>query len=419
MQNKDALTQVAIIIGVLIGCAMCTIGVFKEMNVYLIVFSTAGIVLLWIFLAMAVINRITLASDKSLSLLLYKAAKLKTREGDASDVEKAIVRKCEGHPEAWLGYKMLGELFTVRGDSNKAWEYFNRCEQAMPADASEADRALIWNDLGGAALATKRHDQAMEYFLKASEKDPAYLRGTGLMYAFGWGVDIDTTVALNYLKKATERGCDLAVPNLYEVMWRTSHEVSPTTINGFMKYMNCCHCGKGVTAGVQPLKESALQGYAPAQFEIGTLYQSGSMRVDAQTLKREAFRWYNAAARQGYLPALHNLGFLAQQMMVDPETGTIFEPKVKSTLLYDIEDIKRCSLGGHKLILRAAEAGYAPSQHSIGVRYLVGGETLVDGLKYTFFEVDRTEAWHWLTEAADQGLAAAKVDLKKYFGEEY
>ena len=418
MKKKEALTSVAIMIASLLVFFICLVGVIKDMNPFLLVGISVAVVLLWIIPSLAVINRILFANDIGLSLLLYKAAKLKTHQGDTTDIENAIVRKCQGHREAWLGYRMLGELFTVRENSAKAWDYFKRCEEVFPADAKDADKAQLWNDIGGSALALKKHDQAKEYFLKASEVDPGYLRGCGLMYAFGWGVEMDTKKGYEYLKTATEKGCDFAISNLYELMWRESNDVSSLAIKGYLEYMNCCQRGKGLTAGLPSLKDSADQGYAPAQFELGGLYQSGSMKVDARTLKKEAYHWYHAAAAQGYLPALHNLGILAQQSIVSPLTGTVYEPKMKGTALYDIDAIKHCSLEGHNLLLRAAEAGYAPSQHSVGVRYIVGGETVSEGVRYTFFKVDRAEAWHWLTESARQGFSQAKADLKRYFGEE-
>lgn len=360
-------TTLVTTVGVLVGVAVCTVCFFMDVPFWPNVILTSAIVIVTVIVAVRMEKKHSYAKDGSLSALLDKAERLKTSTEPTDEVEQAVRARCEGHPEAWKGYRKLGELFILRGSRNKALECFLKAEQLFPEGASPEDRAAIWNEIGGAALASGKGAVAAEYFRKASEVNPTYLRGLGLMYAFGWEVETDTSKATVLFDRAVREGCETALSNLYELRWRLNNGVEKNTLERYSEYMMCCHCGRGYKAGMTALKDAASAGYAPAQFELGTLYQNHQYGDDIQTQRREAFRWLKAGADQGFLPALHNLGFLAMQQVVDPVKGTVYEPKIKGTLFYNQADIDHCTEEGRAILMKAARAGYGPSKKFLGL----------------------------------------------------
>lgn len=355
-----------ITLGVIITVTVCIAGILTGFPIWLTILATLVLAFATAQLSQTIGKRLSFASDKSLSRLLFQADKLKNSNAETDKVERAIVAKCQNHPEAWKGYKMLGELFIVRGNRNRAWDYFLRADKEFPESVSDSERAAVWNEIGGVAMASGRKEDAEAFFQKASEVDPSYYRGLGILYSLGWSEGKDADKALACFAKAISGGCDAAVANLYELRWRVSNDVDKYALDRFLDYLMCCHGGRGYRAGVHALKESAARGYVPAQFELGTLYQHAQYGDDTPTRRKEAFRWLKSAADQGYLPAIHNFGFLVQQCVIDPVKGDIFRPAIKGTILYRRKDIDYCAAQGAKLIRRAAEAGYEPSRRCLG-----------------------------------------------------
>jgi len=402
--------------GIVLGIATSVAVIFLELPVWIGVAAPVIIITVFTILGEKMDKRASFAKDRRLSGLIYEAVRLKTSTEDTEGIEKRIAAACEGHPEAWKGYRVLGELFLMRGNRSKARDYFLKADKALPADDKSPDRCAIWNNLGALALTMGRGDEAIEYYLKSAAVVPAFFRGPALMNEFGWGIPQDTLTAEWMYRKAVEAGNSEAIVNLYEMRWRESKGLPRELWQGYADYMYGCHCGRTQVSGASSLIGSARNGYAPAQFELGTLYMGGIYGEDVPTRRREAFKWLRASADQGFLPALHNLGFMAQQSIMDPEKGDIFQPSVKGSLYYDKEIVRHCAIEGHKLILRAAEEGFAPSQHSIGMRYILGGKSLVGEEYRGLFEKDPSKAKLWLEKAAAQGYAPAREDLKKYFG---
>jgi TPR repeat protein len=73
--------------------------------------------------------------------------------------------------------------------------------------------------------------------------------------------------------------------------------------------------GLGVQQNLQEgsrlLRESAEQGYAVAQYDLGVISRRGTgAKYGIPQSDTEAMRWYRLAAAQGYTPAMNNMGFL-------------------------------------------------------------------------------------------------------------
>ena len=403
-------------LGILLGIAVCVSGILMGFPIWAITVATIAIITVFAVLGESLAKKSSLANDPGLARLIAKSIRLRTTKDDTSDLEKKIAGACAGNPEAWKGYKALGELFLARENRSMAKEYFMKADGEMTVNDRSQDRCLIWNTIGGIAMAQGRNEEALEYFMKAASVDSSFYRGPGLMYEFGWGVGLDLLKAEQLMTYSVVAGNSFAIPNLYEIKWRRDRNDSRDKWQGYADYMYGCHCGRTPVSGASSLRESARNGYAPAQFELGVMYQSGQYGEDMPTKRREAFKWLKASADQGFLPGVHNLGLLVQQGIFDPEKGDIYTPSVKGTMLYDKEIIRHCAVEGHKLLLSAAQAGYAPSQHSVGMRYILGSDDATGTQDYKLFEKDSDKALVWLRRAADQGFKAAKEDLDKYFG---
>lgn len=421
--NKDtgdsSSVIIAAVVSTLVGTVILTMCYVLNVPSWLLVLGIIAfiaVVIASIVWALKRDKRKNYARSGKLARLLAKAIKQKTGEKPIDKLERDIIKACEGDPEAWKGFKMLGELYLARESRNRAKDYFLKAESAFTGETPLEEKTSVWNDIGGIALLNSTFEEAVNYFRKASASDN-YKRGLGIMYAFGWGVKADLKVAEELFCAAARAWDTNAVQNLYEVRWRMTVSTSDETVQGYLDYMRNCYCGRGYRQGVYALKESARKGYAPAQYELGTLYQNMQYGEDRPgERKKEAFRYLRMGAEQGYLPAIHNLGILIQQDIVDPVKGDIYAPKVPGSALYDTEVVKFCSEEGHKLIIRAAEAGYAPSQHSIAIRYLFGSRDALGIQEYNLVPKDEQIGMEWLKKAIRQGYKPA---LDTYGGINY
>jgi TPR repeat protein len=121
----------------------------------------------------------------------------------------------------------------------------------------------------------------------------------------------------------------------------------------------------------------ASQGYAPAQYNIGVLYDFGQGVTQSY---QEALKWYRLAAAQGHASAQYNIGYMYRN-------GQGVTQSYQEAL---------------KWYRLAAAQGDAVAQNNIGVMYHSGhGVTQ-----------DHQEALRWLRLAAAQGDAMAIENLK-------
>lgn len=122
------------------------------------------------------------------------------------------------------------------------------------------------------------------------------------------------------------------------------------------------------------LRQSAEQGNADAQSNLGDLYFSGKS-VSAN--RAIAAKWYLKAAEQGDARAQLNLGYLYS-------SG---------------EGIPKDEAEGEKWYRKSAENGNADAQYSLGLMYMSEFGRFLDIPK------DDAEAVKWFSESAEQGHA--------------
>jgi len=124
-------------------------------------------------------------------------------------------------------------------------------------------------------------------------------------------------------------------------------------------------------------KQASLQGYAPAQYNLGAMYWEGSgISKDAQ----QAVKWFRQSALQGYAPAQHSLG----------------------VMYWEGSGISKDAQQAVKWFRQSALQGYAPAQHNLGVMYWEGNDVL---------EKDAQQAVKWFRQAAQGGHAEAQYQI--------
>ncbi len=315
-----------------------------------------------------------------------------------AELEDKLLAFAQANPDLRVdAHRYLGDLAFAMMETDKAIKYYQKAINEIEPNTDQY--YYVFNRIAAGLLRLGNYQLALQEFEYLAKIKPCYSVGLAAMYEFGWGVECDLKKA-NYLyKQAAQDGNDYAVVNLFETRWRLSHQIPDSEIEGYAAYMLKWHDQEGFLAGVPALTESAEAGYAPSQYELGTLYMEGKLGKNKAS---EAFHWLRKGADQDYPPALHNLGFLVQMRCMDPIRGNVNKPKIPGTLLFDNDLRLDCYDAGKRLILQAAEGGFAPSQHSVGATLLREG--------------NREKAKPWLRLAARQGYKKAIDDYEKYFG---
>lgn len=134
---------------------------------------------------------------------------------------------------------------------------------------------------------------------------------------------------------------------------------------------------------MEELKEKLGQGYAGAQFRMGTMCYFGE---GVEQNIQEAAKWYHKAARQGYAAAQEQLGF----MYVHGDGVAV-----------DYKEAEKWFQKAAKQYQKAAKQGDAEIQLKLGLMYASG----------LGVAVDQKEAVEWIKKAAEQGDADAQYRL--------
>lgn len=144
-----------------------------------------------------------------------------------------------------------------------------------------------------------------------------------------------------------------------------------------LKYEHGWGTEKSHAKAIQFLQEAANNGNYPAQFDLGMLYNDGSIGLPMD--KALACQWFEKAADQGHNIAMHNTGYCYQ-------IGTRGKIDIDKAIHY------------YRL---AAESGLTISQHNLGMLYGTLGNA--------------EKAHFWLRIAQSNGYAedASKLDAAK------
>ncbi len=141
----------------------------------------------------------------------------------------------------------------------------------------------------------------------------------------------------------------------------------PVAAQNFEKGMEAYQRGD-YAAALREWRPLAEQGLAMAQFNLGLMYNFGRgiPQDDA-----EAMRWYRTAAEQGLADAQFRLGY----MYALGNNYVLFSADLfndEEALQSAGRDVPQDDAEAVKWYRNAAEQGYAPAQHGLGVMYDTG-----------------------------------------------
>jgi TPR repeat protein len=166
------------------------------------------------------------------------------------------------------------------------------------------------------------------------------------------------------------------------------------------------------------IRQRADQGDPEAQFELGTLYDSG---VNVEQNSAEAVRWYLKAAEQGNALAEVNLGsmYLAGKGIIKnlaeavrwyskaADQGEASGQFALGMMYSRGEGVPKNDSEALQLYRKAAERGFPPAQDSLASMYLSG----------TGVALNVTEGVHWIERAAYQGDPTAQYNLAYFYAD--
>ena len=221
--------------------------------------------------------------------------------------------------------------------------------------------------VGGSALETGEFGP-LGWFLKGAEKGHAAAQHSlGRLYRHGWGVPQDEFESLTWFRLSAKQGSAEAQADLGE-MYEIGEGV-PQDYGEALKWY----------------RRAAKRGHARATRLLGRLYETGAgVPVD----KVAAARRYSVAAKRGDRAAVADLNRLTSEGWKEPVVAD--QSKVE---IDEVEWLQWCR--------RAAEAGHAEAQASLGSAYANG---------YTA-PLDHAKAMVWYRKAAEQGCVNGQVGL--------
>lgn len=232
------------------------------------------------------------------------------------------------------------------------------------ADAGDADAQAMLGESyarGEWGLQTD-YKMALKYLLPAAKQGhPVAYYNLGRMYNSGLGVEKDQDKGIQFFVKAfpgLDRGKDTADPRWLQNL-------------GYL-YGEGIGTEKDPEASHKLSLQAAEQGYARAQFDVGSAYWFGRGVLEDKSAAR---KWLLLAAEQGFAEAQCNLGLAYLQ-------GT------------GVQEDK-------KWLILAAEQGHTVAQYNLGLAYLRGA-----GVRE-----DKSAAVEWFRLAAEQGHARARSQL--------
>ncbi len=172
----------------------------------------------------------------------------------------------------------------------------------------------------------------------------------------------------------------------------------------------------------QQIEHEARMGVAKSQYQFGYGYKYGEERDDAQ-----AFIWFRRAAEQGFAPAQYELGtmYAAGQGVQQDNTqavawyqkaaaqGNTDAQKVLNTMQANMTGNNERPVRGAggqdavQAVRRAAAQGLAQAQYNLGLMYAEGRGV----------QRDDVQAVAWYQKAAAQGLAQAQYNLGLMYAE--
>jgi len=237
------------------------------------------------------------------------------------------------------------------------------------------------------------------------ESDDAKI-ALGECYIYGMGVAIDNAKALAIFRELEHRNHPMAWYFLAQMYQSNMYGLSADTAISRQYFEKA----------LPGLKALADQGYAPAQYKLGRMYESGSGVPKEETT---AVEWYRKAALQGYAVAQTNLGWMYESGSGVPKEETTAVEWYRKAALQGY-DAAQTNLGwmyangrgvpkeesiAVEWYRKAALQGYARAQFNLGVKYATGRGV----------PKEESIAVEWYRKAAQQGYVSAQTNLGRMY----
>ncbi|GLR89752.1 SEL1-like repeat protein [Bradyrhizobium iriomotense] len=201
----------------------------------------------------------------------------------------------EGNTRLALAY-LFGTL-DMPVDYQRAFELFNK------AAAENEDNAITrigWMYENGKGVPLD-YTKAMEWYMKASDRNAEAQERIGILYFYGWGVKQDNATAATWIHKSANQGL-----------------AGAQSVLGSM-YLEGLGVPQDFAEAMRWFRRAAEQGQAHAQNELGRMYLVG-MGVPKNSA--EAVRWFRQAAENGDDDGQYFLGGLyAEGTGVKPDAA--------------------------------------------------------------------------------------------------
>lgn len=305
----------------------------------------------------------------------------------------------QGMAEAQYQLGMLIEQKSPEGSVDDAADWYKEAAEQGGVEAKYRLSDLYFSERIK-YIYKFRGEKIFEYLKETAEL--GYARSQyhlGKCYATGWYVERDSNAAFRWYEKAAEQGeaeAQYAMGLCYETGVGTQKDIEKAIewykkaseqkyLDAIKRIIGICSSGDDLLEAIERLKGLTDEGNEDAQCFLGICYAEGR-GVEADP--KEAFRWYEKAAKNGSAEAQYRLG-------VCYETGKGVDKNIeKATAWYK----------------RAAEKGYSEAQYRFG--WLCLTTPSKDKLYTT---PARKDAVRFLEDAAKSGHPKSQCLLGKYY----
>lgn len=279
---------------------------------------------------------------------------------EATKLDEKLKAFGQSHPSSQVqAWRYAGDLHFARGNSRSAESCYQKAFDAAEPDSEQYKYCR--HRIALCHLRLRYDEKALQEFEALAKESDFYTVGYANMLEFGWGTDPDPKKAMELFRRSLDAGNQAVMANYWEVKWLLENGAPGNSLADFAQYMRCCHDGRGARSGVHSLRQAAMAGYVPAQFELGTAYMDRLVGDSRQQQVKDGVAWLKKAADADYPPALYNLGIYTQRLCLDPVTGVPAKPVIPGTFLYKNAVRFACRDAGQALIRQAAFAGYEPA----------------------------------------------------------
>jgi len=265
------------------------------------------------------------------------------QEAAAQGIERSIAEKYD-----FLGKKARKKYLDGQVTSPNAQELNNLYWNAILTGDSNAFLQLGKYYFFGIGAAVQNYDTALEYFQRASDKNPEALYMLGFYYLHGINsCEPDLNFAISCYKRAEQMGCMNAMAALAQCYYEGVDDDDNLILE-------------------KNIPEAAYRGHERAQYELGLSYELGTERT--QDFEK-AFEWYHAAKKKNiYLTDEHYSEFIKKLSDYRQKHGFYYYNRPKPSNI---------SQSTWKIHLKA-DAGDLPSQIFLMKRYLTPKRILVN-----------------------------------------